>query len=349
MREKNLISVIKNTLNSNYIGDDCAYLKELGIVITQDSLVENVHFTLDTITPFQLGYKSVMVNGSDVAASGAEPKYLTIALSLPEYILSEKGNDDFVSQFYSGAKQACDECGVEIVGGDITGSDKVMISVCAIGKTQGRNISSRKYAKSGYKIVVAGMHGTSAAGLKILQSIPILPLAHLWERESDVDELASHTSAGEGFVILNLIQNLKIQDSEKNSLIKAHLEPKAHVNFGKNAGQNIKENYAMMDTSDGLMDALSTVANESKVLLEIDFDKIPHDKILEKFDNWQDLVLFGGEDYGIVAVIPEKYDIGGTVIGYAKEGLGVNLKINGKTLFYSKKDVENKVFNHWDR
>lgn len=90
-------------LNSEYIGDDCAYLKDLGIVVTQDSLVENVHFCMDFITPFQLGYKSVMVNISDVAASGAEPKYLTVSLSLPADI-----DSDFVREFYLGAKKPVD-------------------------------------------------------------------------------------------------------------------------------------------------------------------------------------------------------------------------------------------------
>ena len=74
MREKEFISKIKNMLNSNYIGDDCAYLPDLGIVVTQDSLVEGVHFSLDYMTPYQLGYKAVMVNLSDFASSGANPK-----------------------------------------------------------------------------------------------------------------------------------------------------------------------------------------------------------------------------------------------------------------------------------
>ena len=109
MKEKEFISVIKNTLNSKYIGDDCAYLKDLGIVVTQDSLVEDVHFKRNLITPFQLGYKSVMVNISDVASSGAEPAYITVSLSLPNGIDAE-----FIKEFYDGCISACGE-GVEIV------------------------------------------------------------------------------------------------------------------------------------------------------------------------------------------------------------------------------------------
>lgn len=302
MREKDFINIIKNTLNSNFIGDDCAHLKDLEIVVTQDSLVEDVHFSLNYMSAYQLGYKSVMVNISDVCASGAEPKYLTIALSLPSDI-----DEKFIEKFYQGAKFACGNS-VEIVGGDITGSDKVVVSVCAIGSTKGRIISSRKNAKIGYKVVLAGVHGSSAAGLKLLAS-------------------------GENF---------------PEQFINAHLEPQAQVEFCRYVGENAKSDYAMMDTSDGLMDALSTIANESGVLLKIDFDKIPYEKELEKFDFWQDLVLFGGEDYGIVAVVPEDLQVQGcSVIGTVTQGLGVELNNNGKKEHYSKKDVEEKVFKHF--
>lgn len=304
MKEKNLISLIKTVLASEYIGDDCACLKDLGIVVTQDSLVEDVHFCLKYMTPYQLGYKSVMVNISDVASSGAEPKYLTIALSLPANI-----EEDFVEQFYLGAKAACGEK-ISIVGGDITGSDKIMVSVCAIGKIGNRNISSRSNAKIGYKVVVAGLHGSSAAGLELL-----------------LDKRVSFAGC--------------------ESLIKAHLEPQAQVEFGENIASAVKESYAMMDTSDGLMESLSTIASESGVELEVDFDKIPHDKNIERLENWQELVLFGGEDYGIIAVIPEIYDTFGTEIGIVKAGSGVNLKINGIFQHYSKVDVDNKIYNHF--
>ena len=293
MKEKEFISVIKNILDSKYIGDDCAYLKDLCIVVSQDSLVEDVHFKRDLITPFQLGYKSVMVNISDIAASGGEALYLTVSLSLPENI-----NEDFIKEFYLGCKKACGSS-VEIVGGDITGSDKIYISVCAIGKTNERNISSRSGALVGQKVIVSGVHGSSAAGLRLLPD-----------------------------------------GCEK--LVKAHLEPKAQIEFAAGISKTVTGKYAMMDTSDGLMDALSTIANESGVLLDIDFDKIPYDKEIEQFDDWKDLVLYGGEDYQIVATVPQDYS-GGIVIGEVKAGFGVN--IVGK--HYSKSDVEEKVFNHF--
>ena len=255
----------------------------------------------------------MIVNISDICASGAKPAYLTISLSLPNDI-----NSDFVKEFYEGAKSACNTHpsplskgegeNIKIVGGDITSADKIYVSVCAIGDAKGRNISSRKNAKEGYKVVASGLHGSSGAGLKLLL---------------------------EG-------------KTEPQKFIKAHLEPQAQVEFGSKAGLSIKTTYAMMDTSDGLMDALSTIANESAVLLEIDFDKIPHDKDLEQLDSWQDMVLFGGEDYELVAVVPQEFDAG-IQIGVVKKGLGVDLNINDKTIHYSKQDVEDKIFNHFSK
>lgn len=300
MKEKEFITIIKNTLNSPYIGDDCAYLKDLGIVVTQDSLVEDIHFSTKFISAFDLGFKAVMVNVSDVVASGAEPKYLTVSLSLPSNV-----KEDFVEEFYNGCKKACGN-DVQIVGGDITGSEKIYISISAIGKTLGRNISSRKNAKIGQKVIVSGIHGSSSAGLKLL---------------------------------------LEGKNSPEK-FIKSHINPVAQVEFGKKISTTVKEPYAMMDTSDGLMDGLSTIANESGVLLDIDFDKIPHEKDIEQFENWQDLVLFGGEDYQILATVPQNFQ-GGFEIGVVKEGLGVNLKLRDKITHYSKQDVEEKVFNHF--
>lgn len=300
MKEKEFIFIIKNIIGSKFIGDDCAYLKDLGIVVTQDSLVEDVHFSLKYTSAFDLGFKSVMVNISDIAASGGEPKYLTIALSVPANIDSK-----FVEEFYKGCQKACGN-NIEIVGGDITGADKICISVCAIGKTLGRNISSRKNAQIGQKIIVSGIHGSSFAGLKLL------------------------------------FENKKTPEQ----FIKAHLMPVAQVEFGKRVALNVKESYAMMDTSDGLMDSLSAIANESGVLLDIDFNKIPYDKEIIQFSDWQNMVLFGGEDYQIVATVPQDYPYG-VEIGQVKDGLGVDLKINNATVHFSQKDVEEKVFNHF--
>lgn len=295
MNEKILIKIIKTTLNSEYIGDDCAYLEDLGIVVSQDSLVEDVHFKLDLITPFQLGYKSVMVNISDICASGAEPKYLTIALSLPNYV-----DEKFVEEFYNGAKDAAGD--VKIVGGDLTGGDKVFVSVTAIGATKGRKISSRSYAKIGYKIVVSGEHGNSATGLKMLLN-------------------------GD-------------KPTQNSKFIKAHLMPIARREFSRKIATQINEQYAMMDTSDGLADALMQIAKASGVRMKINTSKIPHDKNVG-----MQTVLYGGEDYQLVAAVPKEFLLGDKdliEIGEITDE-GVGIELDG--VFYQ--DIDDKLFNHF--
>lgn len=306
MNEINLINKIKNTLKSQYIGDDCAYLKDLGIVISQDSLVEDVHFSKHMMSPYQIGYKSVMVNLSDIAASGAKPAYLTVALSLPKQI-----KDDAVIDFYEGAKYALENLDVEIVGGDITGSDKLYISISVIGKTLDRKISSRSHAKIGHKIITSGVHGSSAAGLRILQN----------DLEPDKD------------------------------LIKAHLMPVAQIDFAKQISEQIQEDYAMMDTSDGLFDALFKIGSASECTMSVDFERILYDpKIKEYFSDYKDLILFGGEDYQIVATVPvellpslKNYIIIGEVL--PKEDCVIKLNTDNKVEKFN--DLSNKCFNHF--
>lgn len=306
MNEINLINKIKNTLKSQYIGDDCAYLKDLGIVVSQDSLVEDVHFSKHMMSPYQIGYKSVMVNLSDIAASGAKPAYLTVALSLPKQI-----KDDAVIDFYEGAKYALENLDVEIVGGDITGSDKLYISISVIGKTLNRKISSRSHAKIGHKIITSGVHGSSAAGLRILQN----------DLEPDKD------------------------------LIKAHLMPVAQIDFAKQISEQIQEDYAMMDTSDGLFDALFKIGSASKCTMSVDFERILYDpKIKEYFSDYKDLILFGGEDYQIIATVPvellpslKDYIIIGEVL--PKEDCVIKLNTDNKVEKFN--DLSNKCFNHF--
>ena len=306
MNEINLINKIKNTLKSQYIGDDCAYLKDLGIVISQDSLVEDIHFSKHMMSPYQIGYKSVMVNLSDIAASGAKPAYLTVALSLPKQI-----EDEAVVEFYEGAKFALKGLDVEIVGGDITGSDKLYISISVIGKTLDRKISSRSHAKIGHKIITSGVHGSSATGLRILQN----------NLEPDKD------------------------------LIKAHLMPVAQIDFAKQISEQIQEDYAMMDTSDGLFDALFKIGSASECTMSVDFERILYDpKIKEYFSDYKDLILFGGEDYQIVATVPvellpslKDYIIIGEVL--PKEDCVI--KLNTENNVEKFNDLSNKCFNHF--
>ncbi len=309
MQENKLIEIIKNTLNSKYINDDCAYLEDLGIVVTQDSLVEDVHFSLKYTNAFQLGYKSVAVNLSDVYASGAKAKYLTCSLSLPSYI-----DENFIKEFYEGAKSVTPD--VEIVGGDVTGGNKLFISICAIGDARNRKISSRSNAKEGYKIITNGVHGSSGAGFELLQ------------------------------------KGLK----SPQILIDAHLMPKVDDVLSKEIALNIKDNYAMMDSSDGLMDALYKISKLSNLTAEVDFNAIPIDEEIKDFDDYKSKVFFGAEDYKLIACVPEEFlktldknlytEIGTMTKKQDDVFVKVNFDEGVKT--FTEKDIDEKTFKHFD-
>ncbi len=246
MKELDFIKIIKNQIGGDYIGSDCAYLKDLGIVVSQDNLVEDIHFKMEWCTPEQLGYKSMAVNISDILAAGAKPAYVTVALSLPSDI-----SDDFIKSFYSGAKKAL--YGAKIVGGDITGSkDKIFVSITAIGTIKGRKIASRCNAKPGYKIITRGEYGQSSKGLEEL-----------------------------------------INNGDNIELVRAHLEPKLDIEFSEYISTHIDTDYAMMDTSDGLADALYKIAEESSVSINAKY-----------IDG-----MFGAEDYNLIAAVPDNFVI----------------------------------------
>ena len=184
----------------------------------------------------------------------------------------------------------------------MTGSDKIFISVTALGSAKDRKISSRSNAEIGYKVIVSGEHGNSAKGLEILQS-------------------------GERYNFSKFVQ--------------AHLMPVAQREFSKQISLNVKQGYAMMDSSDGLADALMQIAKMSGVRICVQTEKIPHDQSVEI-----EQVLYGGEDYQLVAAVDESLlqKISGyTIIGEVKSG-DSGLEIDGK--FFS--DIDDKLYKHFE-
>lgn len=275
MKEQDFINTIVNLTQSQYIGDDCAYLKDLNIAITQDNFIEDVHFKTKWATAWQIGYKAAAVNISDILASGSRPLYLSVGVSLPSSI-----NNSFIEDLYKGIISGA--YGAKIIGGDITAGDKIFISITAIGSTIGRNISSRKNAKPGYKVITRGNFGLSTKGLTEL------------------------TTGGQDVVA-----------------IKAHLEPNLDTEFSDYIAFNIKDKYAMMDTSDGLADALFKIAQASNVTI-----------CANDIDG-----MFCAEDYKLVAAVPSNFmpDL------YGCKVIAEVCKYNGAFL-----KVGNKIFNNYD-
>ncbi len=147
------------------IENDAAELRD-GLVVTQDALVEGVHFRLDWTSWRDLGYKAAAVNLSDLAASGAEPEALLVTLAAPPQLLLESA-----VELYEGLA----EHGVPIVGGDTTSSERVSIVVTALGRSD--RVPGRAGARSGDVLVVTGPLGASAAGFVALRDGIDSPLA----------------------------------------------------------------------------------------------------------------------------------------------------------------------------
>ncbi len=149
------------------IGDDAAAVDPPDglILLTSDMLVEDVHFRLDWLKPRELGYKSIAVNMSDVAAMAGVPIFALISLALrPELAVS------VVEEFYLGALEACEPHGVRIVGGDVSRGEKLAIGVALVGSVERDLIRRRDEARPGEAVLVTGELGASAAGLAILEN-----------------------------------------------------------------------------------------------------------------------------------------------------------------------------------
>ncbi|HWR10075.1 thiamine-phosphate kinase [Sporomusa sp.] len=173
--EFGLIDLIKqDTINDHSsvvvgIGDDAAVVlptpRQLQL-LTADMLVEAIHFDLTTTTPWQLGYKAVAVNLSDIAAMGGAPRHAVVSVALPRSIPV-----DFVVNLYKGMKEICREFGVNIVGGDTVSSPQgLVINVTVTGEVEPANVVLRSGARPGDVVAVTGNLGSSAAGLDLLQA-----------------------------------------------------------------------------------------------------------------------------------------------------------------------------------
>ncbi len=156
--EKKLISLLEK--KHKFIGDDCAVFDRF--VITTDSLVEDVHFSLSLSTPYQVGVKTVCANLSDIASMGAKPQYFLASLSMPE------DNLFFAEGFLKGLEQSLEKFNVKLIGGDTTGSlNSIFINAVAIGGVINKPIL-RSSAKIGDRVYLTGIPGYSAIGYHIL-------------------------------------------------------------------------------------------------------------------------------------------------------------------------------------
>ena len=267
------------------IGDDAAVLapSEMQTLITTDLLVEGIHFDLSYVPLKHLGYKSVMVNLSDVYAMNGEAKQITVSIAV-----SNRFPLEAIEELYAGIQLACETYKVDLIGGDTTSSTKgILISVTAIGKAEKDTVVFRDGAKETDLIVVTGDLGAAYLGLQVL------------EREKQVFQVNPNNQPD-----LN----------DYTYLIERQLKPEARRDIPKLLKELKVTPSAMIDISDGLSSELMHICSQSKVGCKIYEDKIPLDpqviSACEEFDLDSTMVaLSGGEDYELLFTISiDDYD-----------------------------------------
>jgi len=162
MNEKEIIEFLKKIFKSKKtiisIGDDCAvieYSKKYYLLLTTDTLVENIHFEKEKFTWKQIGKKAMAVNLSDIAAMGGIPKFVLVSLGLPE------SDFEIIKGLTEGIKEMCEKYKFEVIGGNLTRSEKIFVDVFMIGIVEKKYLKTRKGAKPGDFIYVTGTLGAS--------------------------------------------------------------------------------------------------------------------------------------------------------------------------------------------
>ena len=262
------------------VGDDAAVLaaSEQQTLVTTDLLVEGVHFDLSYMPLKHLGYKSVMVNLSDVYAMNGTAAQITVSIAV-----SNRFPLEAIEELYAGIQLACDTYKIDLVGGDTTSSTKgILISVTAIGKANKEDIVFRNTAKETDLIVVSGDLGAAYLGLQVL------------EREKQV---------------FKVNPNSQPDLDNYTYLIERQLKPEARKDIAGLLKELEVQPTSMIDISDGLSSELFHLCTQSKVGCKIYEDKLPLDpqviSACEEFELDSTMVaLSGGEDYELLFTVP---------------------------------------------
>jgi thiamine-monophosphate kinase len=296
---KNIKIINSSTIKG--IGDDAAIIDSGNkqTLITTDILVEGIHFDLSYVPLKHLGYKSVVVNLSDVYAMNAEPKQITVTLAF-----SNRFTLEALEELYEGIYLACKNYGVDLIGGDTSSSvTGLIISITAVGEADKESIVMRSGAKPNDLICVSGDLGGAYAGLKLLQ------------REKEV---------------FNTNPEIQPKLEGYDYIIERQLKPEA----GKHTYELLKELQikptSMIDISDGLSSEVLHLTEQSNCGSRIYDQKVP---IAEETIKFADELLItpsifaynGGEDYELLFTISQE-DYGKienqpniSVIGYMTE------------------------------
>lgn len=273
---------IRNASTIKGVGDDAAVIDNQGLqtVVSTDMLVEGIHFDLGYTPLRHLGYKSVIVNLSDIYAMNAQPRQITVSVAL-----SNRFSVEAMEEIYAGIHKACEIYGVDLVGGDTTSSPRgLVISVTAIGQAKKEQLVYRNGASPGDLLCITGNLGAAYMGLQIL------------EREKQI-----YLSDP------NIQPNLEGHDY----LIERQLKPEARRDMIAAFAKAELLPTAMIDISDGLASELHHICQQSGVgvLLEESGVPIHQDAQFQAIDFNLDpitVALSGGEDYELLFTIAPK-------------------------------------------
>ncbi|CAA9363126.1 MAG: Thiamine-monophosphate kinase [uncultured Frankineae bacterium] len=273
-------------------GDDAAVVlaPDGRVVATTDVLVEGVHFRLDWSSPYDVGRKAAAASLADVAAMGGTATSLLVGLAAPPDVPVP-----WASELADGLRDEADVVGAVVVGGDTVSSDRIVVSVTALGDLGGRAPVLRSGAQPGDRVVLAGRLGWSAAGLALLR--------HLDDHPGGVPI---------------------------DALVQAHLQPSPPYALGPELAR--LGATAMCDVSDGLVADLGHLARASGVHIDVESRRFAREPLLGRAARVVgahplDFVLTGGEDHALVATVPSGVALpdGVTRIGLVRPGAGVRV------------------------
>ena len=262
------------------VGDDAAVLSypATRILVTTDLLLENVHFDLTYVPLKHLGYKSAVVNFSDIYAMNGTPRQITVSLGV-----SKRFTVEHIEELYSGIRLACEIYGVDLVGGDTSDSHQgLVISITCIGDAPEDKVVMRSGARDTDLICVSGDLGAAYMGLQLL------------EREKIA-------SAGQ--------KDFQPELGGKEYIIERQLKPEARKDIIAELAKAGIKPTAMMDVSDGLSSELLHICKASGCGCRVYEDRIPIDyqtaMMAEELNmNLVTAALNGGEDYELLFTVP---------------------------------------------
>ena len=286
----------KNESTKYGVGDDCAVLHypDSEVLVTTDLLMEGVHFDLTYIDLKHLGYKSAMVNISDIFAMNGTPRQLTVSLAL-----SKRFTVEDMEEFYAGLRLACEKWGVDIVGGDTTSSyTGLAISITCIGEARKEDIVYRNGAKNTDLICVSGDLGAAYMGLQLLEREKSVYYGQVNDAKKKGDKKA-----------LEELAHFNPDFAGKEYLLQRQLQTEARGDIIQRLREAGIRPTAMMDVSDGLSSELMHICKQSGVGCRIYEKELPIDYqtavMAEEMNmNVTTCALNGGEDYELLFTVP---------------------------------------------